>query len=61
MIKILPMCASPGDQAHTDLPYRTDMLCRVLLVLAVSFALVSATGFVWGVSMLISDAAGGIA
>lgn len=60
MIQILPMCSSPREQVQAELPHRVDMFCRVLFVLAVFFALVSATGLVCGVSMLASDAIGGI-
>jgi hypothetical protein len=60
MIQILPMCASPKEQVQNELAPRVDLLCRVLFALAVFFALVSATGFVCGVSMLASDAIGGI-
>jgi hypothetical protein len=60
MIQILPMCSSPREQLQTELPHRVDLLCRVLFALAVFFALVSATGLVCGISMLVSDAIGGI-
>ncbi len=60
MIQILPMCSSPREQVQPELPHRVDLLCRVIFALAVFFALVSATGLVCGVSMLASDAIGGI-
>lgn len=60
MIQILPMCASPKEQVQNELAPRVDLLCRVLFALAVFFAMVSATGLVCGVSMLASDAIGGI-